>query len=106
MEQPIAQIADTAVQTLQTLIEQPGRSLPSSYFLPTLRVRASTAKPRQARSKTFGSVADDRRACVDIELDDDRSARVDEPPVLGDRRLARLARQLATKRSKLAVERE
>ena len=52
VEQPIAQIADTAVQTLQTLIEQPGRSLPSSYFRPTLRVRASTSKPRQARSKT------------------------------------------------------
>ena len=46
VEQPIAQIADTAVQTLQTLIEQPGRTLPSSYFRPTLRVRASTAKPR------------------------------------------------------------
>jgi DNA-binding LacI/PurR family transcriptional regulator len=44
--QPIAQIADTAVQTLQTLIEQPGRSLPSSYFRPTLHVRDSTAKPR------------------------------------------------------------
>jgi DNA-binding LacI/PurR family transcriptional regulator len=46
VEQPIAQIADTAVQPLQTLIEQPGRALPSSYFRPTLRVRASTAKPR------------------------------------------------------------
>ena len=52
VEQPIAQIADTAVQTLQTLIEQPGRPLPSSYFRPTLRVRASTGKPRYARSKT------------------------------------------------------
>src|SRR3954469_16054287 len=46
VEQPIAQIADTAVETLQKLIEQPGRPLPSSYFRPTLRVRASTAKPR------------------------------------------------------------
>jgi DNA-binding LacI/PurR family transcriptional regulator len=46
VEQPIAQIADTAVQTLQTLIEQPGRALPNSYYRPVLRVRASTARPR------------------------------------------------------------
>jgi DNA-binding LacI/PurR family transcriptional regulator len=45
VEQPIHQIADTAVQTLLTLIEQPGRPLPNSYFRPTLRVRASTAAP-------------------------------------------------------------
>jgi DNA-binding LacI/PurR family transcriptional regulator len=47
VEQPIAQIADTAVQTLQTLIEQPGRALPSSYFRPVLRVRASSGPPRR-----------------------------------------------------------
>jgi DNA-binding LacI/PurR family transcriptional regulator len=45
VEQPIDQIADTAVQTLLTLIEQPGRALPSSYYRPALRVRASTAAP-------------------------------------------------------------
>ena len=45
VEQPIAQIADTAVQTLQTLIEQPTRPLPNSYFRPVLRVRSSTAPP-------------------------------------------------------------
>jgi hypothetical protein len=45
VEQPIAQIADTAVQTLQTLIEQPTRPLPNSYFRPVLRVRGSTAAP-------------------------------------------------------------
>ena len=51
VEQPIAQIADTAVQTLQTLIDQPERALPSSYFRPVLRVRASTAPPH-TRNRT------------------------------------------------------
>jgi DNA-binding LacI/PurR family transcriptional regulator len=48
VEQPIAQIADTAVQTLQTLIEQPTRPLPNSYFRPVMRVRGSTAFPANA----------------------------------------------------------
>jgi DNA-binding LacI/PurR family transcriptional regulator len=52
VEQPIAQIADTAVQTLQTLIEQPGRPLPSSYFRPILRVRNTTAPPSAARTRS------------------------------------------------------
>lgn len=46
VEQPIAQIADVAVQTLMTLIEQPNRALPNSYFRPVLRVRGSTGAPR------------------------------------------------------------
>jgi DNA-binding LacI/PurR family transcriptional regulator len=50
VEQPIARIADTAVQTLQTLIEQPGRALPNSYFRPLVRVRASTGAPRPVRA--------------------------------------------------------
>jgi DNA-binding LacI/PurR family transcriptional regulator len=45
VEQPIAQIAATAVETLQTLIDEPKRPLPNSYFRPVLRVRASTAPP-------------------------------------------------------------
>jgi DNA-binding LacI/PurR family transcriptional regulator len=45
VEQPIAEIADTAVSTLQSLIADPERPLPSSYFRPTLRVRGSTAPP-------------------------------------------------------------
>jgi len=49
VEQPISRIADTAVQTLQTLIEQPERALPSSYFRPILRARASSASPAGAR---------------------------------------------------------
>jgi DNA-binding LacI/PurR family transcriptional regulator len=49
VEQPIGQIAETAVQTLLTLIDQPERPLPSSYFRPRLRVRASTAAPMRRR---------------------------------------------------------
>jgi DNA-binding LacI/PurR family transcriptional regulator len=45
VEQPIAEIADTAVGTLQSLIADPERPLPSSYFRPVLRVRSSTAPP-------------------------------------------------------------
>ncbi len=51
VEQPIPQIAETAVQTLRTLIEDPTRSLPSSYFRPVLRVRASTAAPAHSRTR-------------------------------------------------------
>jgi DNA-binding LacI/PurR family transcriptional regulator len=43
VEQPITQIADTAVFTLETLIEHPGRQVPNSYYRPVLRKRASTA---------------------------------------------------------------
>jgi DNA-binding LacI/PurR family transcriptional regulator len=57
VEQPIAQIADTAVQTLQTLIEQPERSLPSSYYRPLLRVRASTSAPGQRRKRRAAAAA-------------------------------------------------
>jgi len=48
VEQPIAQIADTAVFTLQTLIEHPGRQLPNSYYRPVLRKRASSGPVRPA----------------------------------------------------------
>ena len=41
IEQPIAEIAQTAVDTLRTLIEHP-KALPNSYFRPNLRVRSST----------------------------------------------------------------
>ena len=42
IEQPIDEIANTAVDTLRTLIERP-RPLPNSYFRPNLRLRSSTA---------------------------------------------------------------
>jgi len=45
VEQPIAEIADTAVATLTSLIERPDRALPNSYFPPALRVAGSTAPP-------------------------------------------------------------
>jgi len=51
VEQPIAQIADTAVQTLATLIEDPSGRLPNSYFRPRLRERGSTAPPARAQRK-------------------------------------------------------
>ena len=41
IEQPIDEIARTAVDTLRTLIEDP-RAVPNSYFRPNLRVRSST----------------------------------------------------------------
>ncbi len=48
VEPPIAQIADTAVGTLEALIADPRRPLPNSYFRPVLRVRGSTAPPTAA----------------------------------------------------------
>ena len=42
IEQPIDEIAETAVRALLTLIEEPGRELPSYLFRPKLRERAST----------------------------------------------------------------
>jgi DNA-binding LacI/PurR family transcriptional regulator len=44
IEQPIAEIAQTAVDHLRTLIEDP-KALPNSYFRPNLRVRSSTGPP-------------------------------------------------------------
>lgn len=43
IEQPIDEIADTAVSALRTLIDDPGRALPDYRFRPRLRERASTA---------------------------------------------------------------
>jgi DNA-binding LacI/PurR family transcriptional regulator len=42
IEQPIAEIAATAVGALRTLIEEPGRELPHYVFRPKLLARAST----------------------------------------------------------------
>lgn len=46
VEQPIDDIADTAIAVLQTLVEAPERSLPSYVFRPKLRLGTSTAPPR------------------------------------------------------------
>jgi DNA-binding LacI/PurR family transcriptional regulator len=47
IEQPIADIAETAVGALKSLIDDPERPLPDFVFRPKLRVRASTAPPKE-----------------------------------------------------------
>jgi DNA-binding LacI/PurR family transcriptional regulator len=46
IEQPIVEIAETAVDALRRLIEEPDRPLPHYVFRPHLRVGGSTAPPR------------------------------------------------------------
>jgi DNA-binding LacI/PurR family transcriptional regulator len=46
MEQPIEEIAETAVNALRTLIAEPEKPLPDYVFRTRLNVRASTAPPR------------------------------------------------------------
>jgi DNA-binding LacI/PurR family transcriptional regulator len=50
VEQPIARIAETAVETLRALIAQPDRPAPNAHFRPRLSVRASTAAPAGVRA--------------------------------------------------------
>ncbi len=45
IQQPIQRLAETAVEALQTLIAEPGRSLPSFVFKAKLRQGGSTAPP-------------------------------------------------------------
>jgi DNA-binding LacI/PurR family transcriptional regulator len=45
VEQPIDEIAETAVNALRTLIAEPDKPLPDYSFRPRLRVRGSTAAP-------------------------------------------------------------
>ena len=45
VEQPIRDIAETAVDALQSLIQNPDRPLPNFVFRPRLRLGASTAAP-------------------------------------------------------------
>ncbi len=45
VEQPIDEIAETAVSALKSLIDEPGRPLPHYVFRPRLRVAGSTAPP-------------------------------------------------------------
>lgn len=51
VEQPIRDIAETAVDALQTLIREPETALPNYLFRPRLRVRASTAAPARAHKR-------------------------------------------------------
>ncbi|MBW8741143.1 MAG: LacI family DNA-binding transcriptional regulator [Acidobacteria bacterium] len=48
VEQPIEEIAETAVGALQSLIEDPAKPLPDFSFRPQLAVRESTAHPHAA----------------------------------------------------------
>ena len=43
--QPIAEIADTTVTALRTMIDEPSRPLPNFVFRPKLRSGGSTAPP-------------------------------------------------------------
>jgi DNA-binding LacI/PurR family transcriptional regulator len=45
VEQPIEEIAETAVNALRTLIAEPDKPLPDYSFRPRLRVHGSTAPP-------------------------------------------------------------
>lgn len=51
VEQPIARIADTAVESLKSLIADRERPVPNAYFRPMLRVRGSTARPKPTRAR-------------------------------------------------------
>lgn len=46
VSQPIDDLADTAIQAVTQLVEQPARVVPHSTFRPRLTVRGSTARPR------------------------------------------------------------
>ena len=45
IEQPIDEIAATAIELLQTVIAEPGRSVPRVLYQPRLRRGGSTAPP-------------------------------------------------------------
>jgi DNA-binding LacI/PurR family transcriptional regulator len=47
VEQPIRDIAETAVDALQSMIQNPARPLPNFVFRPSLRIRASTTAPKE-----------------------------------------------------------
>jgi DNA-binding LacI/PurR family transcriptional regulator len=49
IEQPVPDIAETAVNALKSLIEEPDRPLPNFLFRPQLRLRASTARLSASR---------------------------------------------------------
>ena len=52
IEQPIDEIAATAVDALRTLIDEPGQSLPNYVFRPRLRPGGSTAPPPSRAAAT------------------------------------------------------
>lgn len=62
VEQPIAEIADTAVETLQSLIADADRPVPNSYFRPVLRVRGTSAPPSVAPLPASAAATSERSA--------------------------------------------
>ncbi len=58
IEQPIVEIAEAAVDVLQTLIRDPSTALPNYLFRPRLQVRASTAAPARTRRRRRVAVPD------------------------------------------------
>jgi DNA-binding LacI/PurR family transcriptional regulator len=50
IEQPIEEIAETAVNALLSLIDEPSKPLPDFLFRPQLRVRGSTAAATSRKS--------------------------------------------------------
>jgi DNA-binding LacI/PurR family transcriptional regulator len=50
VEQPIGEIAETAIRALRSLIAEPGQSLPNYVFRPQLRLGGSTARIGAARN--------------------------------------------------------
>lgn len=46
VEQPIDEIAETAIEALRALVDDPRQTLPSYVFRPTLRVGGTTSPPR------------------------------------------------------------
>jgi len=57
VEQPIDEIAETAVRALRSLIDAPGQALPSYVFRPRLRVGGSTASLNGRAATTSASVS-------------------------------------------------
>ena len=45
VEQPIGEIAETAVEALRALVDDPAQTLPTYVFRPQLRVGGTTAPP-------------------------------------------------------------
>jgi len=56
VEQPIDEIAETAIEALRALVDDPGQTLPSYVFRPTLRIGGTTAPPSGlARRESAGA---------------------------------------------------
>lgn len=71
MEQPIDDIAETAVNALRSLIDDPQKPLPDYSFRPRLTVRASTAAPtRRLELHAEAALGD---ATADRRTDDDQA---------------------------------